>query len=196
MEKRRKSREQRLDEIMAAATKLFSEKGYCQTTMEDIVRETGLSKGGLYHYFDSTKTILIELMSRGNMYYMRYNPHMQSIDATLSREEKAHLLLEAFLDKALDVTDEKKVYAMFLFEAMHDQELWEAFIEYERIFMVYMFGKLGVPIPSCLDDFYFFSQLLNALLLGQHTTKEPERMLAYKESLSKMLYPLVLSLIQ
>ncbi len=44
---------ERRAQIMEAAMACFSRKGYTNTTMDDIVAESGLSKGTLYWYFDS-----------------------------------------------------------------------------------------------------------------------------------------------
>ena len=44
---------ERRAQIIAAALACFSRKGYTNTTMDDIVAESGLSKGSLYWYFDS-----------------------------------------------------------------------------------------------------------------------------------------------
>jgi len=40
----------------------FANNGYHQTTMEDIVQEAGLSKGGLYVHFSSKKELFIALI--------------------------------------------------------------------------------------------------------------------------------------
>ena len=37
--------------IVSAAWKLFYDQGYEQTTVEDIIAESGTSKGSFYHYF-------------------------------------------------------------------------------------------------------------------------------------------------
>ena len=37
--------------IVSAAWKLFYEQGYDSTTVEDIVEESGTSRGSFYHYF-------------------------------------------------------------------------------------------------------------------------------------------------
>lgn len=50
------------NKIISAATKLFSEKGYDQTTMQDIMQLSGLSKGAIYHYFKSKQEI-VEFLS-------------------------------------------------------------------------------------------------------------------------------------
>jgi len=44
--------------IGAAAAKLFNEKGYLETSMDDISAAANLSKGGIYHYFFSKNEIL------------------------------------------------------------------------------------------------------------------------------------------
>lgn len=46
------------NKIINAAAKLFSEKGYEETTMQDIMLLSGLSKGAIYHYFKSKQEIL------------------------------------------------------------------------------------------------------------------------------------------
>ena len=44
--------------IISAAWKLFYEQGYEDTTIEDIVFESGTSKGSFYHYFDGKDALL------------------------------------------------------------------------------------------------------------------------------------------
>ncbi len=38
--------------IVTAAWKLFYRQGYDDTTVDEIIREAGTSKGTFYHYFD------------------------------------------------------------------------------------------------------------------------------------------------
>ena len=54
---------ERKQQIYQAALACFNRKGYYQTTMDDIVVESGLSKGALYWYFDSKKALFISLLS-------------------------------------------------------------------------------------------------------------------------------------
>jgi AcrR family transcriptional regulator len=53
--------EERKAQIYQAALTCFSSKGYHQTTMDDIVAESGLSKGSLYWYFKSKKELFLGL---------------------------------------------------------------------------------------------------------------------------------------
>jgi AcrR family transcriptional regulator len=54
---------ERKQQIYGAALACFNRKGYYQTTMDDIVVESGLSKGALYWYFESKKALFISLLS-------------------------------------------------------------------------------------------------------------------------------------
>jgi len=59
-ERSEKSRQQILD----AALKLFSHKGYGATSVRDIAEEAGLSKGNVYHHFPDKETIFRGLLDR------------------------------------------------------------------------------------------------------------------------------------
>lgn len=63
---RNKYPEQTIKKILDTSLRLFSEKGYEQTTIQDIVHDLGMSKGAIYHHFKSKEEILLAL---GNHYY-------------------------------------------------------------------------------------------------------------------------------
>ncbi|VVB69590.1 HTH-type transcriptional regulator BetI [uncultured archaeon] len=46
--------------IIAAGVEVMSEKGYSQTTMEDIAAHLGVSKGALYLYFKNKDDLIVE----------------------------------------------------------------------------------------------------------------------------------------
>lgn len=49
-------------EILTAATRLFLEKGYAATSMQDVSGAVGLLKGSLYHYIDSKEDLLYHVL--------------------------------------------------------------------------------------------------------------------------------------
>jgi len=49
--------------IATTAAKLFSAKGYIETSMEDVAAAAKISKGGIYHYFSSKCDILNYILS-------------------------------------------------------------------------------------------------------------------------------------
>jgi AcrR family transcriptional regulator len=50
-------------EILRAAARLFQQQGYDGTSMNDVAAALKLSKGGLYHHFQSKDEILFNLMN-------------------------------------------------------------------------------------------------------------------------------------
>src|SRR6478736_9232117 len=50
-------------EILRTAARLFQQQGYDGTSMNDVAAALKLSKGGLYHHFQSKDEILFDLMS-------------------------------------------------------------------------------------------------------------------------------------
>jgi len=51
----------RREKILDAAEKLFWEKGYDDTSIQDILNALDLSKGGFYHHFESKESVLAEV---------------------------------------------------------------------------------------------------------------------------------------
>jgi len=49
-------------EILRTAARLFQQRGYDATSMNDVAASLKLSKGGLYHHFQSKDEILFEIM--------------------------------------------------------------------------------------------------------------------------------------
>jgi AcrR family transcriptional regulator len=53
---------ERKKRIMEEATKLFSKKGFHATSIQDIVEQSGMSKGSFYNYFQSKEELIISLI--------------------------------------------------------------------------------------------------------------------------------------
>ena len=56
-------RQEPRQEILRAAARLFQQRGYDATSMNDVAAALKLSKGGLYHHFESKDEILFHIMS-------------------------------------------------------------------------------------------------------------------------------------
>ncbi|WP_258056071.1 TetR/AcrR family transcriptional regulator [Streptomyces sp. Ru62] len=52
-------------EILDTAAALFAEKGYSQTSIQDILDRTGLKKGGLYYHFKTKQQIAVAVVTEG-----------------------------------------------------------------------------------------------------------------------------------
>src|SRR2546421_12077926 len=51
--------------LVAAATRLFAEKGYENASVSEIVAAAGGTKGSMYHYFQAKDDLLFEIYHRG-----------------------------------------------------------------------------------------------------------------------------------
>lgn len=55
-------KEQKRRDLLEAARRVFIENGYTNATMQDIMDESGISRGGLYSYFHSIDHVFMEVL--------------------------------------------------------------------------------------------------------------------------------------
>ncbi len=90
---RNKYPEQTLERILDISTKLFIEKGYEQTSIQDILDALNLSKGGLYHHFKSKEEILEAVMKKRAQYIAnKLNDMIQKTKAKNAKEKLKKIL--------------------------------------------------------------------------------------------------------
>jgi Transcriptional regulator len=56
----------KVENIIEAAFRLFNEKGYYNTTTQDIAREANVATGSVYSYFEDKKDIYIQVLRKVN----------------------------------------------------------------------------------------------------------------------------------
>lgn len=95
-----KDPEIRRAEIMDAAMLLFMEKGYTNTTTQDIVDKVNISRGLLYYHFKNKEDILYCLVERYSEKLLR-NIHVIVNDDDKTAIEK----IRAFIDATIISTD-------------------------------------------------------------------------------------------
>ncbi|MGI5249434.1 TetR/AcrR family transcriptional regulator [Actinacidiphila glaucinigra] len=100
--------------LLAEATRLFAERGYDRTSVQEIVEAAGVTKGALYHYFGSKDDLLHEIYGR----VLRLQ--MQRLEAIAGKE--ATPVAERLVEAAADVVvtsignlDDTKIF----FRSMH-----------------------------------------------------------------------------
>ena len=127
---KRQSKSARMTEIQEAAKKVFLEKGFRYTTMEDVVKHTTLSKGGVYQYYKTTKAILFDIMRNGN--YFRYERTEKIVQESAGTESLAEIMTDACMAKLFDEVPEKKLYLMFLAEIPYDCDYETLYFQLEK----------------------------------------------------------------
>lgn len=117
--------EERREQILSAALQEFAAKGYLQASTNTICREAGVSKGLLFHYFDSKKGLYLYILDRCISYYQQSFDRLMS-DLTGDILERIFqitelkmkmfaenplsysIVMEAFLDIPPELSDEIK----------------------------------------------------------------------------------------
>ena len=75
------------DRLVFAAMKLFGEKGYLSTSVQDILREAGANAGSLYHAFPTKQDVLVAVLDlyRQGIEPMLLAPAWSGIDDPVDR---------------------------------------------------------------------------------------------------------------
>ena len=167
---KRLSFDERKQQIKRVAARIFVEKGFDNATMEDLVKETGLSKGGLYHYYKNTTGILYDIMLDGIAY--RNNVIAQSIAD--GRQWSMEFLAEEMAKKAVDANELMPVYVELLLAKKRNSRLEEVFKKLERttfeLFEAQHIDTKSFRLTS--NQVAFMTFFVNAIILSANVLKE------------------------
>jgi AcrR family transcriptional regulator len=105
MAQRKAARE---DELLEMATRLFKEKGYHNTSMQDLADALGLQKGSLYYYIDSKQELLRRLLEHATSFMAFEIDEIYAAD--LSPAEKLRWALENHAKTMMENLDLVAVY--------------------------------------------------------------------------------------
>ena len=180
----RMSQEDRKKEIRQAAMKVFLDKGFRNTVMNDIMEATGLSRGGLYHHYGSTYEILYDIMLEGN----KYREKIIYDEMNKTSQDFSEVLSEIILEKMLYQSDYVSIYAMFLQELNHDDKLKDLYKKLKKsssdsILMLFdedVRGELSEVIELITD-------FINTFILGCEVLNARENFVKNKLALKKMI---------
>ena len=96
------------EKIFAEAVRIFREKGYHATSVQDIADAVGLQKGSLYHYISSKEELLYKIFERSTG---ALTQELESIIASDdSPTNKLHRAIEAHLTALCEQLDTYTVY--------------------------------------------------------------------------------------
>jgi AcrR family transcriptional regulator len=100
--------------ILAAARRAFAKKGYAETSLEDIVGPARLTKGALYHHFDSKAAVFEAL------YVEMSNALLAQVqEALVAAGEAPWAQMRAALEAFFDASAEPEYVRIVLRDAPH-----------------------------------------------------------------------------
>ncbi len=149
--------------LLAEATRLFAERGFDRTSVQEIVEAAGVTKGALYHYFGSKDDLLHEVYAR----VLRLQTD-SLVEIAAGAEPVAERLYRAAADvvvSSIQNIDDTKIF----FRSMHQlSPEKQKTVRAERRRYHELFRSLleegqrdGVfrpePVPDLVVDFFFGS---------------------------------------
>src|SRR5665647_2370243 len=93
MNRRERKKEKTKDNIIDCAVSVFKEKGFKETSMEEIAEKSDVSKGTLYNYFQDKESILVGY----------FQSIIEDYSLEINRSSKEHEDLITLFNKLLDL---------------------------------------------------------------------------------------------
>jgi AcrR family transcriptional regulator len=93
--KRQRRPQERPDELAASALRLFTERGYFSTTIDDVANAAGVTKGAVYHHFESKEELLLTAVQNFFDTAIAHMEQLLSQAANLSPEDRVHKIVSA-----------------------------------------------------------------------------------------------------
>jgi AcrR family transcriptional regulator len=134
--KRRRSREETRQKLLAAAFTVFARHGFDRATVDEIVREAGFSKGAFYVHFESKEDLFWEMLRE--RIAAQQESIRQTIEPGASVAENQRRLLEQLFGRSKEEPLAAALYYEFTAHAMRNEEVrarlaefyagWHAFV--------------------------------------------------------------------
>ncbi len=166
------------EHILTIASALIAEKGFDKTSMNDIVKASGISKGGIYWHFKGKDEIILAIVE------MIFTEQMHFLDEILSAEGRAierltgltEMIASSIEQMPADMPSPIDIYV----EALRKPDLLSVLKDYYRRYQNHFVrlieqgnreGDFAVDNPE-LVAFSFMSSIEGILLL--HSLLQPE----------------------
>ncbi len=118
-ERKEREKEQRREEILNAAQKIFFEKGLQNATMDEIAEAAELSKGTLYLYYGSKEDLYFSVMMRG--LEILHDMFVQSIEEASTTFEAIRQLGPTYYEFFQRHRNFFRMFNYFQYPGMHKQ---------------------------------------------------------------------------
>lgn len=103
------------DKIIEAAWKLFHEKGYEETTIEDIIAAANISKGSFYYNFNRKDELLDTLAIIFDREYEKLKGRMEPEQNSFEKLLFINIEMHEFIEKQIEVSILSSLYATQLY---------------------------------------------------------------------------------
>ena len=141
-----KSQDERRVQIIMAAKECFTTMGYAHTRVDDIAKEAGLSKGGIYFHFKSKREIFDAL------YETEYNKTLSFVNAAQASDrpalEKLAQLGSMMLARFADVDEHRKLLAVLGEMGLREPDVYDKIREMHEYYVAALAQQIEQGVAS------------------------------------------------
>ncbi len=163
---RKKTRELILDKSL----ELFAERGYKGTTIADIAKACGISKGLAYNYFDNKLHIVTEIMGSLTNFSHHMREEMKNID-------DPYIKLEMIITSSIEMVETNENYWKMFMTVFFQPEITEIakekmidFTEEITLYIAELFREIGLKEPEA--EARVFSAIFDGVYLHYFFNRE------------------------
>lgn len=127
--------------IVSAAWKLFYEQGYESTTVEEIIKESGTSRGSFYHYFDGKDALVGSLAYLFDEKYETIIPEIDIEGDSIELLLYLNAQLFEMIENTVDLELMKRLYATQLLTKGEKQLLDHDRVYYRLLRKIILAGQ-------------------------------------------------------
>lgn len=138
------SKTNKYEQILDASSRIFLEKGFERTTVDEIATEAKVGKGTIYEYFASKENLFVEMIKAGVTYV--YNDLYQVFKNQNSIEETLNQFLKSSLQLINEHDDKLSILYADISKMPQELEVW--FIEQGE----WLIQKVGKTIQHYMDN--------------------------------------------
>jgi len=187
---RNKHPEKTVQQILSISYRLFLEKGYEQTTIQDIINQLGMSKGAIYHHFKSKEEILHAIGDKGNYsdtieLYKNLN-HLNALQKLkkIIKNEFENLEKQQFNRMGISLTENPKFVSILLNGTLkYGAPIFQELIEEGK-----KDGSISLEdSKSASEVILLLNNIWLSPMIGQVSEEDLERRILYLKSLTELM---------
>jgi len=172
-------REKTKQKILEHSLRLFAEKGYHGTSISDIAKSAGISKGLAYNYFESKQQLVESILEQILEFSVKYEEMFDQIDDPYEQ-------LKFAINYTFDNLEEnEEFWRLYISLALQpsvmetSKKILHSFVEGVIGLLAKIFKEIGVPNPKA--EAYILGGLFDGVSFGYIFDKENYRMKSVKK---------------
>lgn len=195
-------KQNRKEEILEAAKRVFIMYGYNKATMQDVIEEAKMSRGGVYAYFDNIEHVFVEVLKlddkkdskvfiepvKGISLWTQLDEFLQLQQTEIENVKDSLVRAKSEFFLRLDSIENKELVHYITKRYIKLKNAIEKFINMGLV--QNEFNPVLPPESIALYMISFIDGLtLNSLSIGTKETRIDDQLAAFKHSLRVMLRP-------